>query len=212
MTTQSDRIKQAEPDHPINDLIARRWSPYALDGSEVTDDQLRSCLEAARWSASSFNEQPWSYIIARRQDTEAFDTMLSCLVEANQAWARNAGVLMIAVVKRHFEKNGKPNRVAEHDLGLAAGNLVLQATELGLHVHQMAGVNLARAKQVYNIPEGYEPWTAIAIGHAAEPDHADDPKLAQRDQAPRSRKPLSQFVFAGKWDQPAPVVAGDGRD
>ena len=115
--------KRALPDHPVHDLIADRWSPYIFERREVEREKLLSCLEAARWAASSFNEQPWSFIVAERTDEEEFNRMLSCLMEANQAWAANAGVLLLTVVSKSFSRNNKPNRVAQHDLGLAVGNL-----------------------------------------------------------------------------------------
>src|SRR5688500_7607928 len=159
--------KLAKPDHPILPVMAERWSPYAFDPRPVERDKLLSCLEAARWAASSYNEQPWTYILAERTDKAAFDKMLGCLVEGNQAWAKNAGVLMLGIVSSFFTKNGNPNRVCEHDLGLAAGNLTIQATALGLHVNQMAGIEPAKIRATYKVPDGHEPLTGIAIGYAA---------------------------------------------
>lgn len=202
MTTRHP--KHAEPDAPILEPIAARWSPYAFDPTRpVEADKLRSFLEAARWAASSYNEQPWSFLLARREDQAAFDTMLGCLLEANQAWAKHASILMLTVVCRTFKLNGKPNRVAEHDIGLAAGNLVIQATALGVDAHQMAGINQAAARQAYGIPEGYDPYTAIALGYAAKSDTIDDGKLRERELAPRTRKKLNEFVFTGGWGKSA---------
>src|SRR5690606_2421192 len=126
--------KPARTNYPIHDLLVKRWSPRAFSDRPVEPDKLRQLFEAARWAASSFNEQPWSFIVALKQDQAAFDKALSCLTEANQAWAKLAPVLVLTTVKRHFEKNGKANRVCEHDLGLAMGNLCVQATQLGLYV------------------------------------------------------------------------------
>lgn len=205
MTKQHAR--QANPDHPIEDAIAKRWSPYVYDPRPVERDKLLSCLEAARWAASSFNEQPWSLIVAERADEQAFDAALQCLVEANQGWAKDAGVLILTVVRTTFTRNGNPNRVAEHDLGLAVGNLCIQAAALGLDVHQMGGVNLAKVRQTYDIPSGYEPVTAMTVGYAGDPSQAD-PELAKRDQGPRARKPLGEWVFAGRWGEAASQVSG----
>src|SRR4051812_43805902 len=113
-------------DHPILQVFLDRWSPYAYDPRPVEREKLLSCLEAARWAPSSYNEQPWTFILAERTEQAEFSRMLECLVEGNQAWAKNAGVLFLTVVSRLFVKNGKPNLAAEHDIGLAAGNLVLQ--------------------------------------------------------------------------------------
>ncbi len=194
--------RPSQPDHPINKLIADRWSPYCFDPRPVEPEKIASCLEAARWAASSYNEQPWTYILATRDDQTEFPRLLSCLLEANQYWAKNVGVLMLGVISTAFSRNGNPNRVAIHDLGLAAGNICLQATELGLCVHQMAGIDAEKAREVYSIPMTHIPITAIAIGYAADPDKSD-PQLAERDRGPRPRKPLREFVYRGTWGQTA---------
>lgn len=198
--------KRAQPAHPIHELIAQRYSPYLFDPRPVEREKLLSCLEAARWAASSYNEQPWSLLLAERDDPPAFQQALGCLNEANQVWAQHAGVLMLTVAKRAFDKNGKPNRVAEHDIGLMAANLTFQAESLGLSVHQMAGVNLSKVRQTYGVPDSHDPLTAIALGYAADPAQAEDQQMAERDQAARPRKPLAEWVFGGSWQQPAPGV------
>jgi nitroreductase len=195
--------KLAKPNHPVLPVIAERWSPYAYDPRPVEREKLLSCLEAARWAPSSYNEQPWTYILAERKDDKEFARALDCLVEGNRAWARNAGVLLLSVVSRLFSKNGKPNRAAEHDLGLAAGNMVLQATSLGLQAHQMIGIEAAKVRASYRVPDTHEPLTAIAIGYpaAVQPGTADP--LGQRDLTPRARKQLSEIVISGAWGQAA---------
>ena len=161
----------------------------------------RSCCRAwrrLRWAASSYNEQPWTYILAERTDAAAFAQALDCLVEGNRAWAKNAGVLMLSVVSRNFTKNGKPNRAAEHDMGLAAGNMVLQATALGLQAHQMIGIEPAKVRAAYKVPDG------------ARSAHGHRPRLSGRRAAghvptrsasatltPRTRRPLSEIVISG---------------
>lgn len=194
-------VKHASADHPILDHIAQRFSPYVFEPRDVEREKLLSCLEAARWAASSFNEQPWSFLVAERSDRDAFSAMLDCLVEANQEWAKEAGVLLITVAAETFSRNNKPNRVCDHDIGLAAGNLTMQATALGLCVHQMAGVNLSKTRQVYGIPDSHHPLTAIAIGYAGDVSNAANEQHAERDSAPRSRKPLGEFVFHQAWQQ-----------
>jgi nitroreductase len=195
---------KAVTDYPIQDLIASRWSPYSFADKLVSDEELRSLFEAARWAASSNNEQPWSYIVAKKEDAGEFARLLSCLVEFNQAWAKSASALALGVSRLNFARNEKPNRVAIHDLGLAAGNLVLEATARGLAVHQMAGILPEKARELFSIPEGYEPLTGIAIGYAGDP--ADLPEeLRARDAARRPRKPLKEFVFASKWGLPSPL-------
>ena len=202
----TDPNKRAVPDHPIHDLLAERFSPYAFDPRPVEREKLLSCLEAARWAASSFNEQPWSILVAERRDEAEFDRMVGCLMEANQGWAGQAGVLMLTVISRTFSRNDKPNRVAEHDLGLAAANLTVQATALGLHVHQMAGVDLEKVRRTYDIPDSHHPFTALGLGYATDHAKAADLKFAERDRAPRSRKKLAEFVFAGRWNEPAALA------
>jgi len=190
--------KHARTDHPIHDLIARRWSPCGFDDRSVTDEDLRSLFEAARWAASSYNEQPWSYIIATKADPDAHQRLLSCLVEGNQAWAQTAPVLAIGCTSRNFSRNGKPNAAAEHDLGLASASLSIEATARGLFVHQMIGILPDRVRELYDVPAEVLPLTGLAIGYAADPERLPE-KFRERDLAPRGRKPLAEFVFGQTW-------------
>lgn len=198
--------KRAKPDHPILDVIAERWSPYGYDDSPVSAEDLRSMFEAARWAPSSFNEQPWRYIVATRDDKEEFERLLSCLTEGNQVWAKAAPVLALGVVKLEFTHNGATNRVAIHDLGQASASLTMEATSRGLSVHQMAGILPDRAREIYGVPDGFEVVTALAIGYAADPDSLPE-RLKKRDITPRRRKPLEDIVFGGKWDEPSKLTA-----
>jgi nitroreductase len=199
--------KIATPDHPINELLSRRWSPYAFSDRPVLDADLRSVFEAARWAASSYNEQPWSYLVATKADPSAFDLLLSCLVEGNRAWAVAAPVLAIGCTSLVFARNGQPNAAAIHDLGLASASLTLEATARGLSAHQMIGILPDRVREVYAVPESVRPLTGLAIGYAADPSSAPE-KLRERDLTPRARKPLAAFVFAGKWGAAASVGSG----
>ena len=198
-------IKKATTDHPIIRILAERWSPYGFADRPVAESDLCSLFEAARWAASSYNEQPWNYLVATRENPKEFARLLSCLVEANQAWAKAAPVLVLGVVSLRFVKNNQDNRAAVHDLGLAAGNLSIEATARGLSVHQMIGILPDQAREAYQIPEHYEAWTAMAIGYKADPATLPD-ALKERDLAPRQRKPLNEFVFTGLWKQPSPLV------
>ncbi len=193
-------IKRAQPDYPIDDLIAERWSPYVFDSRPVAAHDLKALFEAARWAPSSYNEQPWRYIVATQEHAEQFARLLSCLVEGNQAWAKHAPVLALGVVSLLFDRNGKPNSSAQHDLGLASGTLLFEATKRGLYVHQMVGILPERAMEFYNIPADFQVMTGIAIGYRGKPD-AGDEKLAERDRAPRKRRPITEFVFSGNWGQ-----------
>jgi nitroreductase len=197
--------KQATPDYAVHELITRRWSPYAFSDRPVSDDDLRSLFEAARWAASSYNEQPWSYLVATKANPAEFERLLSCLIEGNQAWAKAVPVLALGCTSLQFARNGKPNAAAIHDLGLASANLTLEATARGLSVHQMIGILPDKAREVYDIPQGVQPLTGLAIGYAADPASLPE-KLKERDLAPRSRKPLAEFVFSGKWGTASSVA------
>lgn len=198
--------KQATPDHPIHELIARRWSPYSLADRSVSEDDLCSLFEAARWAASSYNEQPWSYIVATKANPAEFMRLLSCLVEGNQPWAKAASVLAIGCANLHFAHNSKANAAALHDLGLASATLTLEATARGLFVHQMIGILPDKARELYRIPEGVQPLTALAIGYADDPNILPE-VYRQRDLAPRRRKPLAEFVFGDRWGAVSSIVA-----
>ncbi len=193
--------KPADVQYPIHELLRRRWSPRAFAGRPVEPEVLRSLFEAARWAPSSSNAQPWYFIAATRDNREEFDRVLSCLVEGNIAWAKDAPVLMISVAKLTFD-NGKPNRCAYHDVGQAAADLTLEATARDLFVHQMAGIHVDKAREVLGIPEGYDPVAAIALGYPGDPEELSEPYHG-RELAPRSRKPLASFVFNGRWGHPS---------
>jgi nitroreductase len=197
--------KQARPDHPIDPLLARRWSPCSFADKDVPTPDLLAMFEAARWAASSYNEQPWRFILARRAEPEAFAKMLSCLVEGNQQWARHAPVLLIGVAMLRHARNGTPNKAAAHDLGLATGNLSTQATARDLYVHQMGGIVPSRVRQLYKLPDGAEPLTALAIGYLGDGSNLPA-SVARRDQGTRDRRVLSEFVFEQTWDHPASIV------
>ena len=198
-------IKQAATDHAILQILSNRWSPYGFEDRPVAEDDLCALFEAARWAASSYNEQPWNYLVATRNNSSEFERLLSCLVEANRAWAKAAPVLVLGVVSLRFAKNDQDNRAAVHDLGLASGNLVVEATARGLSVHQMIGILPDQARKIYQIPEHYEAWTAMAIGYKANPATLPE-ALKARDLTPRQRKPLNEFVFTGLWKQPSALV------
>jgi nitroreductase len=189
---------KAVTDYPVHELIASRWSPYSFANRSVSDEDLRSIFEAARWASSSYNEQPWSFLVAKKEEADEFGRLLSCLVEANQKWAKSASVLALGISRLNSARNNEPNRAAIHDLGLAAANLVLEATARGLAVHQMIGIFPNKVRELYSVPEGYEPMTAIAMGYAGNPINLPE-ELRARDAARRPRKPLKEFVFGGKW-------------
>jgi nitroreductase len=198
-------MKQATPNHLIHEVIAKRWSPYAFADRPVSELDLRSLFEAARWAASSYNEQPWSYIVATKSNLAEFERLLSCLVEGNQTWAKAAPVLALGCTSLYFSLNGKPNAAAVHDLGIASATLTFEATARGLFVHQMIGILPDRVRELYRLPEGVQPMTALAVGYAGEPN-ALPANLRDRDLTARSRKPLTEFVFDGEWGTPSSIM------
>jgi nitroreductase len=197
--------KPAETQFPIHELIRRRWSPRAFSSRQVDPAHLGSLLEAARWGSSCFNQQPWHFIVTTRDESESFNRLLNCLVDSNKVWAQRAPVLMLSVAKLTFDEGGQPNRHALHDVGFSLGNLCIQATALGLVVHQMAGYDVAKAREAFQIPEGYEPAAAIAIGYQDDPTVLSE-KLQARERAPRTRNPLNTFIFGGRWGLPSGAV------
>jgi nitroreductase len=196
----------APSDSPVHELIRNRWSPRAFADKPVSEEVLRSLFEAARWAPSSNNEQPWAYIVATKEDKENFHKILGTLVEFNQGWAKNASALAIAVVKLAFAKNQAPNRNAQYDTGAATALLSVEATARGLVVHQMAGFDPEKARKTFGIPEGWDAIAAIAIGYPGSPDSLP-PKLKDRELAPRTRKPIREFVMTGSWGHTAPFAA-----
>ena len=191
--------KPARTDHPIFDLLARRWSTRAFAGRGVDPETLASLFEAARWAPSSGNGQPWSYLVATKENPAEHERMAGVLTPGN-AWARKAPVLAISVASLH--RADKPNRTAHHDLGLANENLVIQAVSVGLAVHMMAGFHVDMAREVFEIPANYEPLAMMAIGYPGDPESLPE-DLRAKDLAPRQRKPIREFVFGGKFGRPA---------
>lgn len=195
--------KIANSRFPLHPLLAERWSPLAFDSRPIAPEHLGSLLEAARWAPSCFNEQPWSFLVGTRSDPEGHARLLSCIVEANARWAAKAPVLMLSVASSSFARNGKPNRHAQHDVGLAVENMVIQAQTMGLVVHQMGGFDAQKARRQLAIPEGQEPMAMIAIGYPAEVDSLPE-ELRDRERAPRSRKELSAIAFGAAWASALP--------
>ncbi len=194
--------KQAETRYPIHDLLAERWSPRAFADRTVASETLGALFEAARWAASCFNEQPWRFIVATREYPAEFARLLGCLVEPNQAWAKQAPVLVLGVVKKTFAHNEKLNAHARHDLGLATAGLTVQASALELYIHTMAGILPDEAQTRYRIPEDYEVVTAFAIGYIGDADSLPG-QAKEQELAPRERRSLADQVFSGGWETPA---------
>lgn len=197
--------KAAVTDHPVHELIRNRWSPRAFSDKAVEPSVLASLFEAARWAASSFNDQPWAYLVATKDDAGNFKKMVAVLMEFNANWAKNAPVLAISVARRNFSHNGAPNPVAVHDVGAANAQLTTEATSRGLLVHQMAGFSHDKARQTFAIPEGWDPVSAIAIGYPGDPESLPD-DIRRKELVPRTRKPIREFVMTGSWGHTAPFA------
>jgi len=197
--------KRAETEVPIHELLERRWSPRAFAKRSIEREKLLSIFEAARWAASASNEQPWSFLVATRDDPKNFEAMLGVLIEFNQAWAHGAAALILTVAHTQFEKDGKPNRHGFYDLGQAAANLAIQATASGLMVHPMAGFDVEAARGRFAVPAGWEPVSMIAVGYPGDVDSLSE-RLRAREIAPRQRKPIETFVFSGTWGHPALIT------
>jgi nitroreductase len=191
---------------PLHDLVKHRWSPRAFGEKNVAPDVLRSVFEAARWAPSSSNMQPWAYIVATRDQGDDYAKILSTLVEFNQGWAKNAPVLVLSVAQIKTPKDGSSNRWAFHDVGSASAQLTFEANSHGLLVHQMAGLDPNKAREVFAIPQDWDAVAALAIGYPGDPQSLPE-QLRQRELAPRSRKPLSEFVMTGRWGHTAPFAS-----
>ncbi|PZU99855.1 MAG: nitroreductase [Pseudanabaena sp.] len=195
----------AVTDQELHPLIMQRWSPRAFDSKLIEPEKLVKLFEAARWSASCFNDQPWAFIVATKDDTVNYQKMLDCLVPFNVSWAQAAPLLGLVIAQKNFKHNGKPNAWGEYDLGQATATLVLQATALDLVAHQMGGFDADKAIATFDIPETARPIAAIAIGYAGEASNLPA-ELQERETAPRERQPLSSFVFTGKWGSTSPFI------
>ncbi len=205
-TTELEQVTVNTP-NSIDELLEKRFSPYAFSSRPVEPEKLHRLFQAARSAPSSYNEQPWRFVVARREDSEAFERLLETLMEQNRRWARHAPVLVLSVAKLDFTHNGQPNRHALYDVGQAAAYLTLQATELGLYVHQMAGFDAGKARQLLNIPQGYEPAAMMALGYLSDPESTAGGSR-QHDKPRRARKPLDSLFFERTWSEPWPRGAG----
>ncbi len=195
-----DKIKHAPEVHGVDDLIRRRWSPRTYADKDIPAAELKKLFEAARWAASSSNEQPWRFLVGRRGD-ETYQKIFNALVEFNQSWAKSAPVLVLSVAKMVFTSNGKPNAYGMHDTGAASATLALQATAIGLHTHSMAGFDREQVRASFAIPSDYEIGAVTAIGYFGDPASLPE-HLQKMEVSPRQRKPLAEFVFSD-WEKPA---------
>ena len=188
-----------ETNYEIHDLLKNRWSPRAFSSQPVEPEKLRSLFEAARWSPSGGNSQPWAYVVATKENP-AHQKLVQTLMGFNTVWAENAPVLVLTLAYLNPQRPGG-NHYGYYDLGQAVAHLSIQAAELGLHVHQMAGFDAQKARELFEIPADYVPTTVVALGYLGSAEDLPE-ELRQREAAPRTRKPLDEFVFSGQWGAP----------
>jgi nitroreductase len=202
LTGPAEKLADTLPS--VHDLIRARWSPRAFSDRDVSDADLKTIFEAARWAASSYNEQPWRFLVARKSDPAAYAKMLSLLVPFNQAWAKSAPVLFIMAAKGTFSHSGAQNLYGLHDAGQALAHVFLQATALGLHAHGMAGFDRDRARTELGIPDDYDLGAAVALGYLGPPEQLSD-QQRQSELAKRTRKPLNEIIFGAEFGKPLPL-------
>lgn len=191
----------------IHDLISSRKSIRAFSNKKIDDKSLIKLFEAARWASSSRNEQPWRFITARREEKENFEKTLNCLNESNRIWAQHGAILIVVLAKKNFTVHPALNTHAQHDVGLAVGNLALQSTALGIYLRQMGGINYQHVREVFEIPEEYEIISIIVGGYPGSDEMLPE-NLRQRENMPRQRKALKEFVFEGKFGNENHVFQG----
>ena len=189
--------RMSETEHAVDELFLDRWSPRAMSGEAVTEEELMTLFEAARWAPSSYNNQPWRILYARRE-TGPWPVFFGLLGEGNQVWAKDAAALLVFVSKETFDFNGKPYPTHSFDTGAAWENLALQASLRGLAAHGMQGFDYERARVELNIPEGFRVEAMAAVGRPGDPARLPE-KLRERE-APSGRKPLSQIVCEGSFN------------
>ncbi len=197
MSQLPNPLEHRTADHPILDLFLKRWSPRAMSGETIPDADLMTLFEAARWAPSTYNEQEWRFLYATR-DGEHWETFLGLLMEANQAWCKNAAALIVGLSCKTFSRNGKPNPVHTLDCGMAVENLLLQGATMDLVCHAMAGFDRSKARVALNIPDDYDVEVMIAVGRPADTDVLPE-DYQEMDQQPSGRKPLSEIVASGPF-------------
>lgn len=190
--TQTMRKSQ----YPVNQLFLNRWSPRAMSEESITDQELMSLFEAARWAPSSYNEQPWRFIYAKR-GTPAWNTLFNLMVPFNQSWAKNGAALVVVISRKRFTHNNESNMTHSFDTGAAWENLALQAADLGLVTHGMAGFDYEKARKDLQVPEDYSIEAMFVIGKPGTKESL--PEELQANEKPSDRRPVNDFVFEGSY-------------
>jgi nitroreductase len=185
-----------KPTYPINPLIINRWSPRSMTGEELSDNDIMPLFEAARWAPSSFNNQPWRFIYAKR-NTEHWDRLFNLLADANKIWAKNAALLVVVISRKNFEYNEKPARTYQFDAGSAWVNLALEASSKGIVAHGMQGFDYEKSRTALGIPADFEVMAMIAIGKKGSKENL--PSELQEKEKPTDRKPLKEIIMEGTF-------------
>lgn len=196
--------KSARTKHPIHQILEKRWSPRAFNGKKIEKEKLQRMFEAARWSPSASNEQPWSFIVGQMGD-DTYKKIFSTLVEFNQLWVKTAPVAAISVGRIKSLKSGKANDWFKYDVGQSLAHLSFQATHEGLYVHQMAGFDREKARTIFDIPVDYEAISAFAIGHIGDYKILH-PNLQKMEVQERERKNIEEFVFSNKFGEKSGLI------
>ncbi len=199
-TDSLDELKMGKTDIPVETLLLRRWSPRSFTQDPVSDGDLTSIFTAAAWAASSYNEQPWRFVVGRKGDP-TWQIIFDALLPFNQSWAAAAPVLYVSFAKKTFTMTGDPNTVTLHDVGAASANASLQATALGLHTHGLAGFSAEKLRSSLAVPDDFDPVACWTLGRLGDPAALAE-NYKTMELAPRTRKPVQAFVFSA-WDTPA---------
>jgi nitroreductase len=200
MRQELDQQKHGKSEVPVEDLFLRRWSPRAFAETPIDTDTLKAIFSAGQWAASSFNEQPWRFVVGRKGDP-AWQRIFECLMPANQSWTKAAPVLFASFAKKTFSQNSAANRVAQHDVGAASAQISLEATIRGLHTHGMAGFDPEKLVISLGVPNDFEAVACWALGYRDDPEKLNE-QQKQMELSPRKRKALAEIVFSD-WESPA---------
>lgn len=197
--------KSKPEDFMIHELLEKRYSPKAFTNEKPAEETLITLLEAARWSPSSMNEQPWRFIVGVKNEGDTYDKIFETLADGNKLWAKNAPVLILSITSDFYQRNGRPNSHAGYDLGQAIANLTFQASAMDLYVHQMGGFSAERATELFRIPEGYTPMSVLAIGRLGNSEDLPE-NVRPADKSKRKRKELEEIVFENYFGSPGEII------
>ncbi len=189
-------LERRKADHPIESIFLERWSPRAMSGEGLSDGEVLTLFEAARWAPSTYNEQEWRFLYARR-DTPQWPLLFGLLIEFNQKWCKNAALLTVAIAHKFFDRGGKPNPVHMFDLGAAFENLALQGTAMGLVVHGMSGFDYEKARTSLHVPDDYAVAAMFAVGRPGPIEVL--PEAMREREVPSDRKPVEQIICEGEF-------------